>query len=128
APDQGTQQLSALTHARTSDYSFAQLHASMAQLVYIRNHHHSVLYGDAEDRDETNYRRNAQREAGDQKKCGTTNQRDRYVENDGQRIPQRTKARVNQHEHEQQRDGYSDQQPALGLLRVFELPSPGDEV
>jgi len=29
-------------------YSFAQLHSAIAQLVYVRNHHHPVLHRDAE--------------------------------------------------------------------------------
>src|SRR3569832_336757 len=88
APEQRAQELSAQTHARAGNYRFAQLHAPAAKLIYIRNHHHSVLHGDPEDRDESNYCRNAQRKAGDQKKGSTTNQRNRYVEDDGQRVAQ----------------------------------------
>src|SRR6185369_16800237 len=41
---------------------------------------------------------------------------------------QRIEARVYQHKHQQQRDGYGYEQPANGLLFILELPAPGDEV
>jgi hypothetical protein len=37
----------------------SQLHASIARLVDVGDHHHPVLYGDAKNRDETDYGGNA---------------------------------------------------------------------
>jgi len=57
-PIKSTQQLGSQTNACAGDHRVVQAHASIAQLVDVRNHHHSVLNRYAEDRDESNYRRN----------------------------------------------------------------------
>src|SRR5713226_6461224 len=128
AADQRAQQLGSQAYAGAGDDGLVQLQALIAKLVDVGHHHHPVLHRNSKDRNESNYRRNAQRESRDQQERRAAHQRDRNVEDDRQRVSQGTEAGVDQHEHQQQRNRYGNQQPSRSLLRVFELAAPGDEI
>src|SRR6266516_3438705 len=125
---QRAQQLGSQANAGAGDHGVVQLHAPVAKLVDVRHHHHPVLYRNPKDRNESNQRRNAQRKTRDQQERCAADKRNRNIEDDRQRVAQRTEAGIDQDEHQQQRNRYGNQQPSRSLLRVFELPAPGDEI
>ena len=82
-----------------------QCHAAAAKFVDEVDHHHSVLDGDAEDRNESDQRRTLNGKPEKKEKRGTAHQRYRNIKDDRRGISKPPETGIDQNKHKHQAIG-----------------------